>query len=847
MTGGQDFNVFNLDPFIWFIHQQLGLSAYAFALDDDIGDVGAGDADPDGCERRRSWWTAQSGPVRQHGKLGSRVGHGYLFGRNPPPPAGSSVITGLPLTVVNQITSANFSNNTPGTLVNGPGIPIGTTVLTVDSVNGTVTLSTPLTSSPQGQVTFYFFGPVVGTGTVLGVNQPKNTIQGLDMNTYDTLQMLGTLTNVQVTGPGIDPGSTVTVSDLSLVNGVPVVTLSANLDASQISEVGGSFAYTFGYATLSPIGDAGFEQPANVANLTDGFLHGTQLKPGGDQPWTFTDGDADKKIYAGIAGNGSIYTKGNGPAPQGLQVGFIQGNSSISQPVTFAAGSYQISFDAVQAADNTADQSLDVLIDGKMVGMAAITPKGTKYARYTSPVFTVTAGQHTITFQGTDKDRNTVLIDAVSFSPATALLATRPHELPVHLEFLSQPGNNVPGGIMGPVLVAVQDKFGNPWSGLTVHMTLIRIGASSRGHFVRGSVLQAKTVDGVATFDHLAIRRQASMNCVPRSAASISVPKSSTLFPANRTDWPEPACGILRAGRIVCAESSTATGWPSLGYLRWPARRAASLGTNIETAFSAASAWHSFCLFGVRRMATVAPAFPEIDYPPSDGEPMAETPIHRDVMIDLIVMLKAYFENEPAVYVSGNMMMYYVEGNADKWVSPDVFVTRGIPKVPERETYKTWVEGKGPDVVIEVTSKSTARIDQRWKFALYRDVLKVREYFLFDPREKTLAGVSLCGYRLVDGQFELIRKSGDRLISEVLGLHLEVLDEQLRLHDPQRDASLPTPQETREQLKRQSAARAAAEARAQREAAARAEAEAEVERLRCELDRLGGGVTRPGL
>ena len=41
-TGGQTFNVFNLDPFIWFIHQKLGLSAYAFALDDDIGDVGAG-------------------------------------------------------------------------------------------------------------------------------------------------------------------------------------------------------------------------------------------------------------------------------------------------------------------------------------------------------------------------------------------------------------------------------------------------------------------------------------------------------------------------------------------------------------------------------------------------------------------------------------------------------------------------------------------------------------------------------------------------------------------------------------------------------------------------------------
>ena len=49
------------------------------------------------------------------------------------PPVGSSVITGLPLKVLNGIVAANFSNNTPGTLVNGFGVPLGTTVLTVDS------------------------------------------------------------------------------------------------------------------------------------------------------------------------------------------------------------------------------------------------------------------------------------------------------------------------------------------------------------------------------------------------------------------------------------------------------------------------------------------------------------------------------------------------------------------------------------------------------------------------------------------------------------------------------------------------------------------------------------------
>ena len=29
-------------------------------------------------------------------------------------------------------------------------------------------------------------------------------------------------------------------------------------------------------------------------------------------------------------------------------------------------------------------------------------------------------------------------------------------------------------------------------------------------------------------------------------------------------------------------------------------------------------------------MATVAPLLPEIEYPESDGEPMGETPIHRN-------------------------------------------------------------------------------------------------------------------------------------------------------------------------------------------------------------------------
>jgi hypothetical protein len=43
-TDGTDYNVFNLDPFVWFVHQKLGLSGYGFSFDDDVSDVGAGGA-----------------------------------------------------------------------------------------------------------------------------------------------------------------------------------------------------------------------------------------------------------------------------------------------------------------------------------------------------------------------------------------------------------------------------------------------------------------------------------------------------------------------------------------------------------------------------------------------------------------------------------------------------------------------------------------------------------------------------------------------------------------------------------------------------------------------------------
>jgi Cu/Ag efflux protein CusF len=39
--GDRNFNVFNMDPYVWFVHEVLGFSGYGFSVDDDTADIGA--------------------------------------------------------------------------------------------------------------------------------------------------------------------------------------------------------------------------------------------------------------------------------------------------------------------------------------------------------------------------------------------------------------------------------------------------------------------------------------------------------------------------------------------------------------------------------------------------------------------------------------------------------------------------------------------------------------------------------------------------------------------------------------------------------------------------------------
>ena len=216
-------------------------------------------------------------------------------------------------------------------------------------------------------------------------------------------------------------------------------------------------------------------------------------------------------------------------------------------------------------------------------------------------------------------------------------------------------------------------------------------------------------------------------------------------------------------------------------------------------------------------------AAPTIVYPESDGKPMAETEYHRDIMIDFIQMLKHYFRNVNDVHVSGNLLIYYEEGNPRKSVSPDVFVAFGVSK-KKRRTYKVWEEGHGPDFVLEVASPSTYRHDLTRKKDLYASVLGVREYYIYDPYHEVNS--YFLGYRLVDGVYQEIVFVNERLPSVVLGLELGERDGVFGLYDPRRSAWL---QPLEEKVKQETEARQRAEAEL-------AEALAELKRLRGEID-----------
>jgi Uma2 family endonuclease len=193
-------------------------------------------------------------------------------------------------------------------------------------------------------------------------------------------------------------------------------------------------------------------------------------------------------------------------------------------------------------------------------------------------------------------------------------------------------------------------------------------------------------------------------------------------------------------------------------------------------------------------------ALVEVEYPESDGKPMAESDLHRNWMFRIIELLAQFFLGQ-RVYISGNLLIYYEEGNPRRSVAPDAFVVKDC-EPGERRVFKIWEEGRTPCFVLETTSSSTRHEDQGHKMGLYA-ALGVAEYLLYDPLGEWL-DPALFGYRLVGGGYVPMEGDGQNgLVSRQLGITFRLEDGQLALFETATGMRLLT---AREQL-------AAAEAR----------------------------------
>jgi Uma2 family endonuclease len=162
----------------------------------------------------------------------------------------------------------------------------------------------------------------------------------------------------------------------------------------------------------------------------------------------------------------------------------------------------------------------------------------------------------------------------------------------------------------------------------------------------------------------------------------------------------------------------------------------------------------------------IASSRAEVVYPSSDGEPLAETSVHVDAIINAVVILRHYLEGQAAI-VLADQFLYYVEGFPKFRVAPDVMVIFNV--LPgARDNYKIWEEKQAPAVIFEMTSAGTKDRDEVTKKELYES-LEVPEYWQFDPKGEWIPE-KLRGFRLEGEVYQPITDGR----SAALKLRLEV-------------------------------------------------------------------------
>jgi Uma2 family endonuclease len=157
----------------------------------------------------------------------------------------------------------------------------------------------------------------------------------------------------------------------------------------------------------------------------------------------------------------------------------------------------------------------------------------------------------------------------------------------------------------------------------------------------------------------------------------------------------------------------------------------------------------------------LAPLPFEIIY--DDGEPLESTwHVQQLPLLREAILCAMEAQERTEFFIGTNMGVYYSLEQAREvyeevtkdlppraFRGPDVFWVSGVSN-HDRNVWLSWEEGgRLPEVIIELLSPKTARVDRTVKKDLYAQVFGTSEYFMVDPRTRRVEG-----FDLVEGVYQ---------------------------------------------------------------------------------------------
>ena len=179
---------------------------------------------------------------------------------------------------------------------------------------------------------------------------------------------------------------------------------------------------------------------------------------------------------------------------------------------------------------------------------------------------------------------------------------------------------------------------------------------------------------------------------------------------------------------------------------------------------------------------------PNVVYPEEEKVPESELQGNARRYVQNALSIR--YQNQPGVYVAGDLFVFYRMNDAEARLAPDIMVVFSAAESPPRPSWRVWREGGlTPDFVLEIASEGTVADDAGWKRDRYA-AMAVSEYWRFDPQGGELIAELLVGEVLdATGEYQPLPVARDaagilRGHSELLELDLCVVGSELRLYDP---------------------------------------------------------------